>query len=98
MKVQELIDLINNSEETLYSLWDAEELIPRNVKQVAQGLELDEHRWYSTAVNVYECEDGYVGIFGAYQSFSEMQTWSDICVSCYAQEYKAIQTTTYVPK
>lgn len=98
MKVHELIDLINNSEETLYSLWDAEELIPREIKQVAQGLELDEHRWYSTAVNVYECEDGYVGIFGAYQSFSEMQTWSDICVSCDAMEYKQVQTVTYIRK
>ena len=64
MKVQEIIDLVNK--ESLYSLWDAKDVIGKNAKKVASGLELDEHRWYSTAVDVYQCDDGFVGVFGAY--------------------------------
>jgi hypothetical protein len=100
MKVQELIDLINNTERDtpLYSLYDAEDVIPRDVDKVASGLDLDEHRWYSTAIDVYQCEDGFVGIRGAYQSFSEMQTWSDICFTCYAFEMEAVPSVKYVRK
>ena len=99
MKVQEVIDLINDKE--IYSLYEVEYTInPHGTKRcpkVASGLNLDEHRWYSIATDVYQCEDGFVGITGAYQSFSEMQTWEDIGVICGAEEYKAIQTITYVP-
>jgi hypothetical protein len=100
MKVQELIDLINNTERDvpLYSLYDAEDVIPRGVDKVASGLDLDEHRWYSTAIDVYQCEDGFVGIRGAYQSFSEMQDWSDICFTCYAFEMEAVPSVKYVRK
>ena len=100
MKVQELINLINNTDRDtpLYSLYDAEDVIPREVNKVASGLDLDEHRWYSTAVDVYQCEDGYVGIFGAYQSFSEMQDWSDISVTCDAFEMKQVPSVKYVKK
>lgn len=80
MKVQEAIDLINNSEEPLYSIYDAEELIQG--KMVKEHQDLDEHRWYSIATRVYEVEDGFVGIRGCYQSFSEMQDWSDISTDC----------------
>lgn len=100
MQVQELIDLINDTERDmpLYSLYDAEDIIPREVGKVASGLDLDEHRWYSTAIDVYRCEDGYVGIFGAYQSFSEMQTWSDISVTCDAFEMEAVPSVKYIRK
>jgi hypothetical protein len=100
MKVQELIDLINNTERDvpLYSLYDAEDVIPREVDKVASGLNLDEHRWYSTAIDVYQCEDGFVGIRGAYQSFSEMQDWSDICFTCYAFEMEAVSSVKYIKK
>lgn len=97
MKVQEVIDLIDDS--TIYSLaeleWDG--YLPK-CKCVARGLNLDEHRWYSVATNVYECEDGFVGVTGVYQSFSESQTWKDIGVPCYAEEYIATPTITYKPK
>lgn len=94
MKKQELIDLINNA--NCCSLWKAEDIIPIDVPQVAEGLKLDEHRWYSTAINVYKCEDGFVGVWGAYQSFSEMQMWEDLDVICEAFPMKEIQTVTYV--
>lgn len=96
MKVQEAIDLINNSEESLYSIFDAEELIEG--KEIVEHQDLDEHRWYSTAIRVYEMEDGYLGIWGAYQSFSEMQSWSDICVTCYAFEMESVHSVKYVRK
>ena len=60
-------------------------------------LNLDEHRWYSIATDVYECEDGLVGVTGAFQSFSESQTWEDIGVMCGAEQYKVITSITYVP-
>ena len=96
MKVQELINLIN--EEPLYSLWDADDVIGKNAKMVASHLDLDEYRWYNMAVNVYECEDGFVGVFGVYQSFSESQTWEDINVVCEASRYKEVKTVTYIPE
>ena len=96
MKVQEIIDLVNK--ESLYSLWDAKDVIGKNAKKVASGLELDEHRWYSTAVDVYQCDDGFVGVFGAYQSFSEEQTWEDIDIVCEASKYKEVQSVTYEPE
>lgn len=94
MKKQELIDLINNAH--CCSLWKAEDIIPIDIPQVAEGLKLDEHRWYSTAINVYKCEDGFVGVWGAYQSFSEMQMWEDLDVICEAFPMKPIETITYV--
>jgi len=96
MKAQDLINLIN--ENPLYSLWDADDVIDKKAKKVASHLELDEHRWYSTAVNVYECEDGFVGIFGVYQSFSESQMLDDINVVCEASRYKEVKTVTYIPE
>ena len=97
MKVQEAIDLINNnSRQPLYSIYDAEGLIEG--KEVVEHQDLDEHRWYSTATRVYEMEDGYLGIWGAYQSFSEMQGWSDISVTCEAFEMEAVPSVKYVEK
>lgn len=93
MKVQEVIDLFFDN--AIYSLWEAESMI--DCKKVASGLNLDEHRWYSIATDVYECEDGFVGVTGAFQSFSEAQTWEDIGVMCGAEQYKVVTQITYVP-
>lgn len=97
MKVQELIDLLN-SNYPLYSLWDAEDVIGKGAKKVASGLELNELCWHSIATDVYACDDGYVGVRGAYKSHSEQQAWYDIDVKCTAKEYEAIQKITYQPK
>lgn len=45
MKVQELINLINN-ENAATVFFDAEELIKGEFNRVAENLNLDEHRWY----------------------------------------------------
>ena len=95
MKVKELITLVNNN--FFYSLHDLDE-IENLPKCVAEGLELDQHRWYSTAINVYKCEDGFVGIWGIYQSFYEYQDYKDIGIKCVALEYEEVPSVTYKPK
>lgn len=100
MKVEELIEEINSKE--FYCLWELEDESEIDFefakKRVARHLDLDEHRWYSTAVNVYKCEDGFVGVRGGFQSFSECQSWEDVGCSCYASEYKEVKTVTYERK
>lgn len=95
MTVSEFIDFVNSS--NFYSLGEVED-VAEGVKRVASGLDLDEHRWYSTAIDVYKCSDGFVGVFGAYQSFSEAQMWSDIDILCEAEEYEEYTTVSYRPK
>ena len=94
MKAQELIELINS--EPLYSLWDVDDVIDSDTTKVAEGLNLDQHRWYSKAVNVYKCDDGFVGVCGPYQLFSEILVWSDT-EACEASLYKEVKTVTYEP-
>lgn len=96
MKKQELIDLINN--DCLYCLYDVEDIIPQEVQCVATDLEIDRHRWYSTCVNVYACEDGYVGVWGVNKLYSEMTPFSDCYCRCEASEYEEVTTITYKPK
>lgn len=98
MKVKELIELINNEEE-LYHTGDAEDLLSDyDVEQVAYGLNPDRHRWYEIVTDVYKCEDGFVGVTGLGQIYSEMMSSSDCDVTCYAEEYEEIQTITYKRK
>ena len=70
-----------------YSLWEVTDIAKVNgVELVENGLNLDQHRWYSIATNIYKCSDGYVKVTGAYQSFSEAQTWEDINVFSEAEK------------
>lgn len=70
-----------------YSLWEVTDIAKVNgVELVEKGLNLDEHRWYSIATNIYKCSDGYVKVTGAYESFSEVQTWKDINVFSEAEK------------
>ena len=96
MKKKELIDLVNN--DCLYSICEAEYIMPQEVQCVATDLEPDKHRWYSTCVNVYACEDGYVGVWGVNQLYSEMMCFSDCDCPCEAEEYEEVTTITYKPK
>lgn len=99
MQVQELIDFINEAH--FPSLWEADDEIQAKFgkqKKVASGLNFDEHRWYSISTDVYQCEDGYVGVTGCSQLKSEMMSWSDADVITRAEEYEAVQTVTYKRK
>lgn len=97
MKVKELIELINNDDE-LYSLFAAEEVIPKEVKCVQTDLNIDRHRWFSISTSVFACEDGYVGITGVSQLYSERMSYSDCDYHCSAAEYEEVQTITYKQK
>ncbi len=97
MKTFELINKINNSTEPIYTLWDLEEIIEDIPKCVAEGLELDEYRWYSTAVNVFKCENGFVGVYGVFQIFSEDSEPAEIGIRCVAKLYKQVPSVTYEP-
>lgn len=97
MKVKDLIELINNSE-NLYCLGDAEDIIPRDIECVASELDVDKHRWFSTAVNIYACEDGYVGVYGVNTIYSEYMAPRDCNYPCGALEYEPVQITSYKPK
>ena len=45
MKKKDLIDLVNN--DCLYSLYDVEDILPKDVQCVATDLEIDRHPWYT---------------------------------------------------
>ena len=77
--VEEVMNFV--AENTFLSVWDAEDEISaldKDLKIVARGLDEDKHRWYSLATTVYKCSDGYVGVKGGYQSYSEGQE----CLPC----------------
>ena len=76
-------------------LWEAENELPEDVKMVVEAQKINNHRWYSTAQMIVKCADGYVGISGAYQSFSEMQSWSDINVICTARAISKEESAVY---
>lgn len=80
------IDKINNADDN-YSLYYTTDIAQTyGVNLIDEGLDLDQHRWYSIATNIYKCSDGYVKVKGAFQSFSEMQMWSDIDVHSEAEK------------
>ena len=97
MKVQDLIELINNSKE-LYCLDTVASIIPNDIKCVAAELNINRHRWFSTAVDVYACEDGYVGILGINDIYDECAEPIDCDFPCTACEYVEVQNPSYQPK
>ena len=83
---EKFIDLINNDDDN-YSLCQTTDIgNTYGVKLVDEGFNLDQYRWYSIATNIYKCSDGYVKVTGAFQSFSEIQGWSDIDVHSEAEK------------
>ena len=93
MTKDELTKLVEN--EKAYALWD---LPDAEWKQVASELERNESRWYATAVNVYECTDGFVGVRGVCQIYSDCTSPEDIDFVCTACEYEPKTVVTYVMK
>lgn len=83
---EKFIEMINGDDDN-YSLCQTTDIgNTYGVKLVDEGLNLDQYRWYSIATNIYKCSDGYVKVTGAFQSFSEMQMWSDINVHSEAEK------------
>lgn len=95
MNVKEAIELINNSD-NCYSLSDAEDLLKGCKFKNRQDYE--SCRWYTLATDIYEVDDGYIGVSGVSELKSEMMDYSDTDEHCFAEEYKSVQTITYIPK
>lgn len=95
MNVKEAIELINNSDDC-YSLWDAEDLL-KGCKFVSRQ-DIGSHRWYIMATDVYEVDNGYIGVRGVSELESEITDYSETDEHCVAEEYKTVQTITYIPK
>ena len=93
MKVKELVEKVNNAK--YRSLFDFEEDF--NLEIVASELYVDKHRWYETSTTVYECEDGFVGVSGISQMYSDYMDYDDCECECFAEEFEPKQVITYVP-
>lgn len=95
MKVKELIKIVNEGPE-FYSLEQLDQIenLPKCIKK---NLDIETELHYTTCVNVYKCEDGYVGIFGVSEEFSDFNP-EEFGILCEAMEYKKVVTTTYVHK
>jgi len=97
MKVQEIIDLVNNKH--LYSLNDVKNVIGNKAKQVTrQRTNVGNCMPYSTAIDIYKCDNGFVGVWGISQLFSKEETLEDMGVVCQASEYRKEVTVRYWPK
>lgn len=96
MKVKEIINLINSS--NISSLGEAEDLLDDTVKLVAEDLEIECYKWFGVATDVYEVEDGYVGITGVADVYSPYMDSSDCNYPCVACEYESYTTISYKPK
>lgn len=95
MKVAEVIEKC--SSKNIWPLWEFEEEFP-NLKLVASDLNVERDRWFEISTNVYECENGFVGVSGVSQVYSEMMSWSDCMCECTAVEYESFTTVSYKPK
>lgn len=97
MKVKEAIELINNSEEKLYSIYDAEFLI-KYKKILATNVNLEYYVGYTTSTSYYQLEDGILGIKGVSRLFNENGCTSDYNIQCHAFEGEEYTTVSYKPK
>lgn len=102
MKVKDFIDIINrNNIWTLCQVEDCEELwdkLDSNNEEfpelVAYDLEINRDRWYSTSVDVYKLDDGFVGVYGV-DSIQEDMYYKDCGVKCEASEYEEYSAINY---
>lgn len=97
MKVEEFIGMINENE--FWSLWEVDDSdLGEGFERIESGNDLDEHRWYSTAEDIYKLEDGYVGVWGLFQIFNEINCANDFEIKCYAYEIEPVPSVKYVRK
>lgn len=94
MNVKEAIEF--NTSDNCYSLSDAENILKGCKFKNRQDYE--SNRWYILATDIYEVDDGHIGVSGVSELKSEMMDYSDTDEQCYAEEYQVKQTITYIPK
>ncbi len=94
MKVKELVEKVNSTK--YWSLDLLEEDFESNLKIVAHDLYVDKQRWYETSTTVCECEDGFVGVSGISQIYSDYMDCEDCFCECFTEEFEPKQVVTYV--
>lgn len=102
MKVKDFIDIINrNNIWALCEVEDCRELrdkLDSNNEEfpelIAYDLEIDRHKWYSTSVDVYKLDDGFVGVYGVDIIYGDMY-YEDCGLKCQASEYEEYSTISY---
>ena len=96
MKVKELIEHVYNY--TFYSLMEVEAFLKEVPQCVAERLEIEKYRWYSVSTSVYKLEDGFVGIRGVSDIYSDDIDAEDCGVRCTACEYEEFPYVLYKKK
>jgi len=102
MQVKEFIDKAKRliRKNNIYSIGQFNdefkiEYLIDDIKIVSSAQEVERHRWYSVATDVYMLEDGFVGIKGIYQLFSEQMSYSDTDYIPDVILYEAFPTIAY---
>lgn len=94
MTVQELIDLVNGNE--FWALWYVPD---RACELIAETINTVSRDWWATSVNVYSCEDGFVGVRGvSWIDSGRSVTPRQLGVKCRAEQYVMKLAPVYVPK
>ena len=97
MTVEQFIQMVNEGE--FWSLAQVDDsALGEGFERIQSGNDLDEHRWYSTAEDIYKLEDGYVGVWGLFQIFSEWDYAKDYGIMCEAYEVEPVPSIKYVKK
>lgn len=97
MTVKEFMQMVNEGEFWSLGAVDDSDL-GEGFERIESGNDLDEHRWYSTAEDIYKLEDGYVGVYGLFQIFSEWDYAKDYGIKCEAYEVEPVPSIKYIPK
>lgn len=69
-----------------------------NYKIVAEGLDVDKHRWYETSITVIEIYGRLLGVRLVTDLFSESMSYSDVGWEPAFFEMVQVQVVSYVPK
>lgn len=96
MKVKELIEYV--SKYNFYSLMEIECTLKEVPQCVAERLEIEKHRWYAVSTSVYKLEDGFVGIRGVSDIYSDDIDAEECGVRCTASEYEEFPYVLYKKK
>jgi hypothetical protein len=101
-KFDDMLKDLQNIKEGIYDWEDGlpqfiyEKYFDDGFKKVAQGLDVDKHRWYEITTTIIKIYDRFLGIRGVTGLFSESMDIADCGVSLEFFEMREIQTTSYI--
>jgi hypothetical protein len=105
MGIQSLIDTLKEKHGIQKSYWkdDLIDSIEKfDLNCVAEGLDVDKHRWYETSIIVFEVVIGlkryFIGVRACTDLFSESSSWEDIFWQYNFFEMEEKRTITYIEK